>query len=126
MGWQPAQSDPRDHSVDDADIQNYFSARKADNLRARKVDLRDFFPKVEDQGRLNSSCAFAVLGLLEYFEARCSGMLREASRLFLYQMALRLRGTTDDIGVDLRTTFKALVRFGTPPDRLWRYDLQAL
>jgi C1A family cysteine protease len=35
-----------------------------------------------------------------------------------------LRGTTDDIGVDLRTTFKALRRFGAPPAHLWIYDVE--
>ena len=45
----------------------------------------------------------------------------EGSRLFLYQMALRLRGTTDDVGSDLRTTIKALRRFGVPMQRQWPY-----
>jgi hypothetical protein len=35
---------------------------------------------------------------------------------------LRLHGTTDDIGIDFRTTFKALFRFGTPPQRFWPYS----
>jgi C1A family cysteine protease len=90
--------------------------------RRKNADLWEFFPEVEDQGQLNSSCAFAVLCLVENLEARTDSPPLEASRLFLYQMALRLRGTTDDIGVDLRTTFKSLVRFGAPPQQFWPYD----
>jgi C1A family cysteine protease len=122
LGWQPSLDDPRDYTLDHPQVQELIGdLNLGQRPREKSADLREFFPEVEDQGPLNSSCAFAVLGLVEYFETRCHDSPLEASRLFLYQMALRLRGTTDDVGTDLRTTLKALRRFGSPPQPFWPY-----
>lgn len=121
LGWQPALADPRDYTLDHSQTKEILAELKIGRgTRQKSVDLREFFPAVEDQGELNSSCAFAVLALFEYFESRTHDPPLEASRLFLYQMSLRLRGTRDDIGVDFRTTIKALRRFGSPPQQFWR------
>jgi C1A family cysteine protease len=45
------------------------------------------------------------------------------SRLFLYQNTLHLAGTRGDVGADLRTALKAMVRCGIPPERYWPYEL---
>jgi C1A family cysteine protease len=91
------------------------------------VDLRwacspeeDVFSPARDQQQLASGSALACLGLVEYFERRTVGKIREASTLFLYQLTARLRGGA--AATDLRTTLKALVRFGAPPESLWPYD----
>jgi hypothetical protein len=115
-------SDARDESIDTARIQELISdVWFRNSSRVKSVDLREFFPDVDHQGGLNSSCSFAVLGLVEYFESRSQSQPVESSRLFLYQMSLRLLGTSDDLGCDLRTALKALCRFGSPPQRFWPY-----
>ncbi|MHB8972113.1 MAG: C1 family peptidase [Pirellulaceae bacterium] len=91
------------------------------------IDLRldldgdDSWP-VDDQETSNSSSAFAILGLAEYLERRATGRTIESSQLYLYQMARKLLQRRGDIGVDLRTTLKALVRYGVPPQTLWPYE----
>lgn len=122
MGWQRDLRDPRDYGPTDPAVRDLFDAvgprARARRLPAR-VDLREYFPPPEDQGTLNSSPAFVVLALVGYLEARTTGRRLDASRLFLYQMALKLLRLRGNAGVDLRTTFKALVRFGSPPEGYW-------
>jgi C1A family cysteine protease len=87
------------------------------------VDLREYFLGVYDQLELNASTANACAGLVEYFERRASGRLLRPSRLFLYQNTLRLAGVQGDCGADLRTSLKAMLRCGLPPERFWPYDI---
>ena len=126
MGWQRDLKDARDYQPDDAAALQLLEELGPCRTRRRRlpesVDLREFLPAARDQGSLNASSAFAVLELVSYFEARASGRVLSASRLFLYQMALKLLGLTGNACVDLRTTFKALVRLGTPPERYWPYQ----
>jgi C1A family cysteine protease len=87
-----------------------------------QVDLRPSFSPVEDQGSLGSCTANAAVGLLEYFEKRASGRFVDASRLFVYKTERDLLGWTGDTGAYLRTAMEALVLFGAPPERYWKYD----
>lgn len=88
-----------------------------------KVDLRDRFSPVEDQGQLGSCTANAGAGLLEYYERNAGGRHVDASRLFLYKATRNLMGQTGDTGAFLRTTMQALVLFGAPPEEYWPYDV---
>jgi C1A family cysteine protease len=126
MGWQRDLKDARDYQPNHSAVQELLQKLGRPRSRQRRlapsVDLREYFPSPRDQGPLNSSTAFAVLALIEYFEARTSGRLLDASRLFLFQTALKVLRLMGNASVDLRTTFKALVRFGTPPERYWPYE----
>jgi len=86
------------------------------------VDLRQWCSPIENQGNLGSCTAHAGVGLLEYFERRAFGRHLDASRLFLYKATRNLLGWTGDTGAYLRTTMKAMVLFGTPPENYWKYD----
>ena len=130
MGWIPDLPDPRDYTPDHEEVRRLLAGLKPAPSRQKTVptclDLRGddenpsaFFSAVEDQHSLNCSAVCAVLGIVEYFERRVRGQAFEGSMLFLYKMARKLRRTTGDCGVDLRTTFKALRRFGVPPYELW-------
>jgi C1A family cysteine protease len=44
------------------------------------------------------------------------------SRLFLYKVARQLSYLTGDSGVSFRPVFKALLRFGAPPEEYWPYN----
>jgi C1A family cysteine protease len=128
MGWQRDLPDPRDYTPDHKDVLallRRLRRRKRKRLPAA-VDLRAdgdgvYFSPPDDQGPVNCSPVFACLGLVEYFERRASGKVFEPSKLFLYQMVRRLRRALVEPGVDLRTTFKTLVRYGVPPADLWPY-----
>ncbi|HEV8436056.1 MAG TPA: C1 family peptidase [Thermoanaerobaculia bacterium] len=87
-----------------------------------KVDLRQWFSPIEDQGSLGSCTANAAAGILEYFEKRAFGKYLDASRLFLYKVERELLGWTGDTGAYLRTAMEALTLFGAPPERYWPYD----
>jgi C1A family cysteine protease len=127
MGWQRDLKDARDFRPEQSAVRELLQKLSSRRSRRRRppasIDLREYFPHPGDQGSLNSSAAFAVLGLVGYFEARACGHVLDASRLFLYQMALRLLRVSGNAGVDLRTTFKGLVRFGAPPEAYWPYEV---
>jgi C1A family cysteine protease len=82
---------------------------------------------VENQGTLQSCTAHAVVGLVKFLLRRqkSSGnapLTEDLSRLFLYRASRRLVGWTGDTGSYLRTTIKAMVLFGIPPEEYWPYD----
>jgi C1A family cysteine protease len=130
MGWQRDLKDARDYQPVHAAVRELFQRPSRARGKARRapasVDLREFLPAARDQGDLNSASAFAVLGAVEYFEARTAGRALDASPLFLYQTALKLLRLTDNADVNLRTAFKALVRFGAPPEIYWPYGADRL
>lgn len=125
LGWRPDQPDFRDCTPASPAVQELLSGlanhRRSDRLPP-DCDLRDYFPEPYDQQSLKSSSAQAVAALVEYFERRALGRMERPSRLFLYKTALQLQTIACDGGADLRTTFKALVRFGSPPERACPYD----
>lgn len=88
-----------------------------------KIDLRPTFSPVEDQGQLGSCTAQAAAALMEYFEKHASGAWVDASRLFLYKVERDLLGWTGDTGATLRSAMEALVMFGAPPERYWKYNI---
>lgn len=132
LGWCPDLPDPRDYTADHDQVVDMLATVQQASHAGRQrlpttIDLRgngegELFPSAEDQASLNSSPVFAVLGVVEYFARRCTGRTLEGSRLFLYKMARQLLQRSGDTGIDLRTTLKALVRFGVPPERFWPYD----
>jgi C1A family cysteine protease len=126
LGWQRDLMDPRDYFPDHARVRPLLMTLKADRTARsgshRVIDWREFFPRVDCQLDLPSSCAHACVALVAYFERRSSGRFLEGSRLFLHQMARSLLCQTVNCGICLRQTCKALVRFGLPPEGYWPYQ----
>jgi C1A family cysteine protease len=60
--------------------------------------------------------------LCEYFDARALGKVVVRSPLFLYKMARGLASPMGQPGTDIRTTLKALVNFGAPPEEYFPSD----
>lgn len=89
-----------------------------------RVHLGDKWPMppVEDQGSLNSCTANAVIGLAEFLIQRQVGDKLDLSRMFLYKSTRRLLGWAGDTGAYIRTTIKAMVLFGVPPEADWEYS----
>lgn len=98
-----------------------------------EVDLRTsedgqrYFLEPDDPGCLNASTSFAVLDLVDYFERRIHGCRLDSSKLFLYKVTRNLRSEDSmsfgDTGAELRTTFKALQKYGVPTEDNWPYDI---
>lgn len=135
MGWIPDLPDPRDYTFRHEAILPLLQRLKRPDRRnlPDEVDLRrddegEYFTPAEDQGSLNSSAAFAALGLFEYFERRIRGKTFEGSKRFLYKVTRNLlakgRPMSGDTGADLRTTFKVLKSIGVPAEEFWPYDIE--
>jgi len=139
LGWLPDRPDVRDHtpiarkesaseSEDEvqSDLQRVGVRELADPAALpTQADLRSGFSPVENQGDLGSCTAHAGVGLLEYFERTSGGSHIDASRRFLYKTTRELMGQTGDTGAYLRSTMKAMVLFGIPPEQYWPYEISA-
>jgi C1A family cysteine protease len=127
MGWQRDLPDIRDYSPEHEKIEKLFLKSKA--LKPSKagtktsVDLTQWCSPIEDQGQLGSCTANAGAGLIEYYERRAFGEHLDVSRLFLYKVTRKLLHQTGDTGAWLRTTMKAMVLFGMPPEEYYPYDI---
>jgi hypothetical protein len=124
FGWTRDTPDVRDKSVISGRWRE-LSGRDAE-LSApagSKTDLREseYLPAVEDACDPNASCAMACAGLVEYFQRRCHGTTTTVSAPFLHHVARRLFAGGDG-PVSLRSTLKAMVRIGVPPDYLIEPD----
>jgi C1A family cysteine protease len=130
LGWSPSLPDFRDFSPfsppADEMLAQLRDSGAGEPSRATSVDLREYFVGVDDQLQLNASAAHACTGLVQYFERRANGRLLRPSRLFVYQNTMKLAGARGDCGADLRTSLKAMIRCGAPPERYWPYEADRL
>ncbi len=130
LGWRREPPDFRDITFDSHEVQgilrisnSYKAVSQPNAVLPASVELRKWCTRVRDQGPLHSSTAFAVTGLMEYYERRAFGRHRDYSELFLYRTTRDLMGYDHDIGADLRTTLRALQTFGVPSENLYPYDI---
>lgn len=129
LGWHRDLQDFRDYTPHTAPMQSQLGQLPigiVGDSRPESVDLRAYFPAVYDQQEIHSSTSQVCVGLVEYFDNRAFGKSREPSSLFLHQMLRKLLRTKDDIGISLRTAFKAMIRFGIPPETYWPYEADKL
>jgi C1A family cysteine protease len=132
LGWIPDLPDVRDLTMESDKISQMTAKVSSLGPGGKKtkapsapatVDLRGWCPPIENQGSLGSCTANAGVGMVEYFERRAFGKHIDASRLFLYKATRNLLHWTGDTGAYLRTTMKALVLFGVPPEEYWAYNI---
>lgn len=126
LGWHRDLPDIRDRTEESVSVNEILV--KSDRLTAvvkkklpKKVDLRKWCSPIENQGSIGSCTAHAGVGLIEYYERRTTGKHLDASRLFLYKVTRQLLGFKGDDGAYLRSTMKAMVLFGVPPEKYWPY-----
>ncbi len=125
-GWQRDLPDYRDFNPAHNKIAPLFSKSKAvksPKAAKSKVDLAAWCSPIENQESIGSCTAHAGVGLIEYYERRAFGDHVNASRLFLYKVTRKLLHWTGDTGAWLRTTMKAMVLFGVPPEEYYPYDI---
>lgn len=127
MGWQRDLPDFRDFTPESDEVKSVLAKSKPlkSTIKAMPtdVDWRKWCSPIEDQGRIGSCTANAGVAMLEYFQRRALGKHLDASRLFLYKVTRNLLGWTGDTGAFLRTTMKAMVLFGVPPEQYWPYQI---
>ena len=83
----------------------------------QKVDLRNKFPPIYDQGSLGSCTANALCGLIQYLQPEFQG-----SRLFLYYNERKLENDiSDDSGATLTSGIKSLLKHGICLESNWPY-----
>ncbi len=127
MGYLRDLGDFRDYSPESDEVSEILKKSRplggsSSTELPTAVDLRHWCSSIENQESLGSCTANAGVGLLEYFQRRAFGKHLDASRLFLYKATRNLLGWTGDTGAYLRTTMKAMVLFGAPPEDYWKYE----
>ena len=115
-GWKRDTVDQRD---------KYMKFKKDHYINIRKkVDLRDQFGVVYDQGELGSCTANAICGAYSYDQKKQKQQSFDPSRLFLYYNERDMEHTThEDSGASIRDGMKALNRYGVCQEILWPYDI---
>ncbi len=87
------------------------------------VDLRPYFPRIYNQGNLNSCTANAIAAALEFDEKK-QGITRPfvPSRLFIYYSEREMEGDVEsDNGAQIRNGIKSVSKLGCCRETLWPY-----
>ena len=113
-GWIPDIPDQRDYL--------YRAIHPLPPSLPAAVDLREHCSAVEDQGRLGSCTANALVGVLEFLERKDETTFRDLSRLFIYYNERVLEQTVRvDSGAMLRDGIKTLAKQGVCTEKKWPY-----
>ena len=114
LGWLPDLPDKRDYL--------YGVIRPAPPVLPASADLRPFCSPVENQGALGSCTANALVGALEFLEAKDKIPLKDLSRLFIYYNERVIEHTVKvDSGAMLRDGIKTLAKQGVCSEKKWPY-----
>jgi C1A family cysteine protease len=88
------------------------------------IDLRTNCSPVEDQGKLGSCTANALVGALEFLEKKDGVRFADLSRLFIYYNERVILHTVKvDSGAMLRDGIKTLVKQGVCTEHKWPYTI---
>jgi len=109
-------------------IENYGASVSNPAIETNGIlDLRKFFPAVENQLNSSSCVENALVGALEFLKIRNGSPYTLLSRLFLYYNARVLEGDVfKDQGSMVETGFRSLSIFGVPPEQEWEFNLNNL
>jgi len=112
-----------DGCLEEASASTDFRAVPRLSLLPHLVDLRDHCSPVEDQGRVGSCVANAVVGAMEHQHRKGGRVAVDLSRMFVYFNARRMRGgEQQDRGTTIAAGMAAFLAFGAPPESRWPYD----
>jgi C1A family cysteine protease len=115
-GWVPDRPDHRDKL--------YAAIAKPPKKLPNSVDLRAGCSPIEDQGRLGSCTANALVGNLEFLEKKAGKLVADLSRLFVYYDERVIEGTVnEDAGAMIRDGVKSLVKQGVCTEKKWPYQI---
>lgn len=108
--------------IDHRDIHHNFSIK---HQTIKRVDLREKFPEVYDQGPLGSCTANAIAGCYQFDEMKQEEEhVFTPSRLFIYYNERLMEGTVGlDSGARIRDGMKSINKVGVCPEDLWPYNI---
>src|SRR5438093_46833 len=90
----------------------------------QKIDLRKQCSPIENQGKLGSCTANALVGALEFLEEKDGVFFVDLSRLFVYYNERVIEGTVDqDSGAFIRDGIKSLAKLGVCTEAEWPYKI---
>ena len=113
-GWHPDLPDQRDHLFSVV----YGVAAQLPS----SIDLRSKCPPIEDQKKLGSCTANALVGALEFLELKDGVPFVDLSRLFVYYNERVIENSvSSDSGAQLRDGIKTLAKQGVCPEKMWPY-----
>jgi C1A family cysteine protease len=113
-GWMPDVPDQRDYLLS--------TVLRIPAKLPRKVDLRPFCSKIEDQGQLGSCTANALAGALEFLEKKDNVAFEDFSRLFIYYNERAIEHSIQsDSGAMIRDGIKTLAKKGVCSETKWPY-----
>ena len=114
-GWIPDRPDHRDF---------LYGAIAPKVKLPTRIDLRNRCSPVENQGRLGSCTANALVGHIEFLEILNGDKYQDMSRLFIYYNERADEGTVKvDSGAMLRDGIKVLAKYGVCPESRWPYAI---
>lgn len=89
-----------------------------------RVDLRDKYDKIYNQGSLGSCTANALAMAFDFTRIKETLPVLEPSRLFLYYNERMMENSVDrDDGAELRTGVKACAKIGNCAESMWPYHI---
>lgn len=113
-GWIPDLPDHRDYL--------YRVIHPLPAMLPPAADLRECCSAIEDQGRLGSCTANALVGALEFLERKNGMPFQDLSRLFVYYNERLLEHSVHvDSGAMLRDGIKTLAKQGVCTEKKWPY-----
>jgi C1A family cysteine protease len=114
LGWLPDLPDYRDKL--------YSAISKAPITLPASVDLRQLCSPVENQGKIGSCTANALVGALEFLEKKDKRKYINLSRLFVYYNERVIEHSVkEDAGAIIRDGIKTLVKQGVCSETKWPY-----
>jgi C1A family cysteine protease len=117
LGWLPDTPDERDHR---------FASKRTAASFPKVVDLRNRLFRAWEQGDLGSCTAHAAGAAAMFLDVYDHDMpVVVPARLFIYYATRSLEGTQKtDVGASIRSTVKAIVTWGYPPEDKWPYNIE--
>jgi C1A family cysteine protease len=116
LGWIPDLPDHRDYM--------YGTLHAPPPSLPQTVDLRHSCSAIEDQGRLGSCTANALVGNLEFLEKKDGVTFADLSRLFIYyNERVIIHTVKEDSGAMLRDGIKTLAKQGVCTEKKWPYAI---
>lgn len=90
-----------------------------------KVDLRQMFPEVYNQGNLGSCTAQAIASAIQFEQLKNHKIKFNPSRLFIYYNERVIERTVNiDSGAMIRTGVKSVSTHGVCNESLWQYNIR--
>jgi C1A family cysteine protease len=129
LGYLRGLASPKDYSINTPNVSNLIKpllkmkAGGAVEKLPVSVDLRPKMSPIRDQLSLGSCTAFAMSGIVEYFEKNIYHKYTPVSCLFTYKATRNLMRLKGDTGAYMRSVMGSLALFGVPPEEFYQYDI---